>query len=223
MKNNFINYIKKTLYIFVFIVINNAYAGSYDDFFAAIQRDDAQAVQALLVRGFDPNTMSPKGQYGLYLALREPSPKAAQVLIDWPKTDVNRLNANGESPLMLAALKGYQDLAEKLIRKGADVNKTGWTPLHYAASGGHLSLISLLLENSAYIDAESPNGTTPLMMAAMYGTPAAVKLLLREGADPQLRNQQKLSALQFAQRGNRPDSVEAIAAFIRSKRPAGQW
>ncbi|MDD5324860.1 MAG: ankyrin repeat domain-containing protein [Polaromonas sp.] len=223
MKNNFINYIKKTLYIFVFIVINNAYAGSYDDFFAAIQRDDAQAVQALLVRGFDPNTMSPKGQYGLYLALREPSPKAAQVLIDWPKTDVNRLNANGESPLMLAALKGYQDLAEKLIRKGADVNKTGWTPLHYAASGGHLSLISLLLENSAYIDAESPNGTTPLMMAAMYGTPAAVKLLLREGADPQLRNQQKLGALQFAQRGNRPDSVEAIAAFIRSKRPAGQW
>lgn len=223
MKNNFINYIKKTLYLFVFIVINNAYAGSYDDFFAAIQRDDAQAVQALLVRGFDPNTMSPKGQYGLYLALREPSPKAAQVLIDWPKTDVNRLNANGESPLMLAALKGYQDLAEKLIRKGADVNKTGWTPLHYAASGGHLSLISLLLENSAYIDAESPNGTTPLMMAAMYGTPAAVKLLLREGADPQLRNQQKLSALQFAQRGNRPDSVEAIAAFIRSKRPAGQW
>ena len=223
MKNNFINYIKKTLYIFVFIVINNAYAGSYDDFFAAIQRDDAQAVQALLVRGFDPNTMSPKGQYGLYLALREPSPKAAQVLIDWPKTDVNRLNANGESPLMLAALKGYQDLAEKLIRKGADVNKTGWTPLHYAASGGHLSLISLLLENSAYIDAESPNGTTPLMMAAMYGTPAAVKLLLQEGADPQLRNQQGLSALQFAQRGNRPDSVEAIAAFIRSKRPAGQW
>lgn len=223
MKDNFINYIKKTLYLFVFIVINNAYAGSYDDFFAAIQRDDAQAVQALLVRGFDPNTMSPKGQYGLYLALREPSPKAAQVLIDWPKTDVNRLNANGESPLMLAALKGYQGLAEKLIGKGADVNKTGWTPLHYAASGGHLSLISLLLENSAYIDAESPNGTTPLMMAAMYGTPAAVKLLLREGADPQLRNQKKLSALQFAQRGNRPDSVEAIAAFIRSKRPAGQW
>lgn len=223
MRNNFINYIRKTLYLFVFVVLSNAYAGSYDDFFAAIQRDDAQAVQTLLVRGFDSNTMSPKGQYGLYLALREPSPKAAQVLIDWPRTDVNRLNANGESPLMLAALKGYQGLAEKLIRKGADVNKTGWTPLHYAASGGHLSLISLLLENSAYIDAESPNGTTPLMMAAMYGTPAAVKLLLREGADPQLRNQQKLSALQFAQRGNRPDSVEAIAAFIRSKRPAGQW
>ena len=124
---------------------------------------------------------------------------------------------------MLAALKGYQGLAEKLIKRGADVNKTGWTPLHYAATGGQLPLVGLLLENSAYIDAESPNGTTPLMMAAMYGTPAAVKLLLQEGADPRLKNQQGLSALQFAQRGNRPDSVEAIAAFIRSRRPAGQW
>ena len=58
---------------------------------------------------------------------------------------------------------------------GADVNKPGWTPLHYAATHGHLAIMDLLLEEHAYIDAESPNGTTPLMMAAHYGTPAAVK------------------------------------------------
>ena len=61
------------------------------------------------------------------------------------------------------------------------------------------------------------------MMAAMYGTPAAVKLLLQEGADTQLKNQQGLTALQFAQRAQREESIEAIAASIRSKRPAGQW
>jgi ankyrin repeat protein len=155
--------------------------------------------------------------------LQEPSLKAAEVLVNWPKTNVNTLNSKDESALMLAALKDHQDLAEKLIKKGADVNKTGWAPLHYAATNGHLALISLLLENNAYIDAESPNGTTPLMMAAMYGTPAAVKLLLEEGADPQLKNQQGLTALQFAQRANRPDSAEALAAAIRSKRPAGRW
>jgi hypothetical protein len=114
-------------------------------------------------------------------------------------------------------------LADKLIKKGADVNKTGWTPLHYAASGGHTALIGLLLENSAYVDAESPNGSTPLMMAAMYGSEASVKILLQEGADPKLKNQQGLTALDFAQRGKRPDAVAAIAAAIRSKRPAGQW
>jgi ankyrin repeat protein len=223
MSKNLTSYIKNTIYLFVFIGFSLVHAGSYDDFFSAIKQDDPGKLKALLARGFDANTVNPQGQQGLYVALREPSLKAAQVLIDWPKTDVNILNIKGESPLMLAALKGHKNLVEKLIKRGADVNKTGWTPLHYAASSGQLSIISLLLEHSAYIDAESPNGTTPLMMAAMYGTPAAVKLLLQEGADVQLKNQQGLTALQFAQRGNRPDSVEVMAAFIRSKRPAAQW
>lgn len=223
MRKSLTHYINKLIYLVVFIGFGAAHAGSYDDFFSAIKQDNPVTLKALLARGFDANTPDPKGQQGLYLALAEPALKAAQVLISWPKTDVNQLNAKGESPLMLAALKGYQDLVEQLIERGADVNKTGWTALHYAASSGQLPTISLLIEHSAYIDAESPNGTTPLMMAAMYGTPAAVTLLLREGADPQLKNQQGLSALQFAQRGNRPDAVQAIATFIRSKQPAGQW
>ena len=82
---------------------------------------------------------------------------------------------------MLTALRGQLELAKALIAKGADVNKTGWTPLHYAGSSGHVDMIRLLLEHSAYIDAESPNGSTPLMMAAMYGNDAAVQLLLDEG------------------------------------------
>jgi ankyrin repeat protein len=220
---NLIHYFKKAIYLFVIAGFSCANAGSYEDFFLAIKQDNPAVIQNLLQRGFDPNTIDPNGQTGLFIALREPSLKSAEVLIDWPKIDVNALNSKGESALMLAVLKDHQALAEKLIKKGADVNKTGWTPLHYAATHGHLALISLLLENNAYIDAESPNGTTPLMMAAMYGTPEAVKLLLQEGADPQLKNQQGLTAVQFAERGNRPDSVEAIAAAIRAKRPAGQW
>ena len=220
---NFIHYFKKAIYLLVIAGFSSASAGSYEDFFLAIKQDNAAVIQNLLQRGFDPNTVDPNGQTGLFIALREPSLNSAEVLIDWPKIDVNALNSKGESALMLAVLKDHQALAEKLIKKGADVNKTGWTPLHYAATNGHLALISLLLENNAYIDAESPNKTTPLMMAAMYGTAAAVKLLLEEGADPQLKNQQGLTAVQFAERGNRPDSVEAIAAAIRAKRPAGQW
>ena len=89
-------------------------------------------------------------------------------------------------------------------------------PLH----NGHLDVIRLLLEQHAYIDAESPNGTTPLMMAAHYGTPEAVKLLLAEGADPTLKNQLGLSAIDFAFRANRTDAADQITAAIRSKAPA---
>jgi uncharacterized protein len=217
------HYFKKVIYLIVIVGFSSATAGSYEDFFVAVKRDDPALIQDLLRRGFDPNTIDPAGQTGLIIALRQESLKAAEVLISAPKTDLNQLNPKGESALMMAALKNQKDLADKLIKKGADVNKTGWTPLHYAATHGHLAIISLLLENSAYIDAESPNGTTPLMMAAMYGTPAAVKLLLEEGADPQLKNQQGLTALQFAERANRPDAIEALTSAVRSRPSTGQW
>lgn len=217
------NYFKKILYFIVATGFSLAMAGSYEDFFAAVKQDDAAGVRALLNRGFDPDTLDPKGLSGLYLALREPSPKVAQVLIDWPKTNVEIRTAQDESPLMMACLKGELELARRLIARGADVNKPGWTPLHYAATNGHLEVMELLFANNAYIDAESPNGTTPLMMAAQYGSTAAVKRLLEEGADPALKNQLGLTAIDFAQRASRPDAVELIALAIRGTRAKGKW
>ena len=226
MRKLFINHFKSLVYLYVsigFSAFNISYAGSYDDFFKAIKIDDAPTISLLLARGFDVNTLDPQGSHGLILAIKEPSLKAAQALVNAPKIDLNLLNGNGESPLMLAALKGELDLVEKMVKKGADVNKTGWTPLHYAASNGHSAVIRLLLENYAYIDAESPNGSTPLMLASMYGSPESVKLLLDEGADPLLKNQQNMTALQFAQRAQRVDSIELLTQAVRSKQATGKW
>ena len=115
---------------------------------------------------------------------------------------------------MLVCLKGNLKLAKLLVSRQADINHPGWTPLHYAATGGHVAIVQLLLDESAYIDAESPNGTTPLMMAARYGNPAVVKLLLEEGADLHLKNQIGLTALDFAKQGNQPGAVKVIEAAI---------
>ena len=223
MTNILTNYIKRIVYLYVFIGLSSSHAGSYEDFFTAIKADNASVIVQLLNRGFDVNTLDSKGQHGLLLAVKEQSLKAAQALVNAPKIDFNQLNASGESPLMLAALNGQLDLSEKMVQKGADVNKTGWTPLHYAASNGHVPVIKLLLENHAYIDAESPNGSTPLMMAGMYGSVEAVKLLLEEGADPLLKNEQGLTALEFAKTGQRPDATEILEKVTRSKRATGAW
>jgi hypothetical protein len=50
-----------------------------------------------------------------------------------------------------------------------------------------------------------------------------VKLLLEAGADPLLKNDQGLSAIDFAHRANRADSAELIAAFVRGRQPKGTW
>jgi len=198
-----------------------------DEFFRAIRQDNDAAVRSLLARGFNPNTKDEKGTPGLVVALQEGALRVASLLIDSPRLVPETRNAADESPLMMAALKGHAELARRLIARDADVNKPGWTPLHYAATGGHLDIMRLLLEEHAFIDAQSPNGTTPLMMAASYGTPEAVKLLIEAGADISMRNQKGMSALDFAQRAERQNSVELLLTALRWKlrggAPRGQW
>ncbi|MDT8991642.1 ankyrin repeat domain-containing protein [Curvibacter sp. APW13] len=200
-----------------------ATAGSYDDFFIALRQDNDLAVANLLERGFDPNTIDPAGQSGLFLALKIRSVRSALVLAKAPATVIDARNAQDESPLMLAALRGYVDICRLLIEREADVNKPGWTPLHYAATGGHAAVVRLLLDEHAYIDAESPNGSTPLMMAAMYGTLEVVQLLVLAGADVTLKNELGLSALDFATRAGKPDTVAYLETFLRQARTGGTW
>ncbi len=218
-----INYFRYIIYLVVAIGVSCANAGSYEDFFAAIKRDDAWVVQGLLSKGFDADTPGPDGQSGLMLAIREPAPKAAAVLIDWPHTRIDLRNKADESPLMIAALKGHVDLARRLIKRDADVNKPGWTPLHYAATGGHIEMMDLLLEHHAFIDAQSPNKTTPLMMAAMYGSAQTVKFLLQAGADVNMKNQLGMTAVDFAVRADRKEAAEMIAQQSRRERSGGRW
>lgn len=214
---------KKLLYLVVFVGYSAVHAGSYEDFFQAIQFNNAPALQELLDRGVDPNSVSPSGQPALLAALADEHWAVAQTLIAHPAIQVEVRNAKDESPLMLAALKGQLALCEQLIARGADVNKTGWAPLHYAATNGSLPIIQLLLDRYAYIDAESPNGTTPLMMAALYGTIDAVKLLLDAGADVGIKNGLGLTALDFAQKSKKAPSIELVAGAMRALRSKGGW
>ncbi len=197
-------------------VMSCAQAGAYDDFFKALEFDNVQEVQRLLSRGMDPNTPNENGAPALVVATRLGASKSAMLLVQHPKTQVNVVNAVDETPLMLAALNNQLEVAKALIARDAEVNRKGWAPLHYAATKGHIEMMRLLLDNSAYIDAESPNGTTPLMMAAYYGTPLAVKLLLEEGADPMPRNQSHVNALDLALKAERQQSAFYLRAFIEA-------
>ena len=205
---------KYALYIIVLVWFFPVKAGSYDDFFEGLKTDDVKVVANLLARGFDPNTLSFDGQYPLVLAIRRPSPAVLDLLLRTKGLRAEVRTAKDESALMLASMGGMVEVCKRLIALDADVNKTGWTPLHYAASGGHIEVIKLLLSHSAYIDAESPNLTTPLMMAAMYGSPQAVELLLAEGADASLKNQKGMTALDFADVADKQTSAKILVRHM---------
>ncbi len=212
--------IKHVVYIVFFIYSTFSFAGSYEDFFVAIKNDEVKVISSLLMRGFDPNTVDLNAEPAILNTLRHGSLKSFELIAKHPKVNLNVRNTHGESALMLLCLKGDLDLAKMLIKRDADINHPGWTALHYAATGGHTDVIQLLLDESAYIDAESPNGTTPLMMAARYGNEKAVQLLINEGADLTLKNQLGLTALDFADQGRRPESIKLLQSASKSAEEA---
>lgn len=211
MKQNF----KYAIYLFTAIAYSVASAGSYVDFFRAVNIDDARTVGALLARGFDPNAANEAGQTGLVLALRDGSPKVAALLLAQPQIKVDAANASDETPLMMAALRGDLGWMQRLIDRGAAIERPGWTPLHYAASGAEPKAVALLLDRGAAIDAPSPNGSTPLMMAARYGDQRSAVLLLARGARADTRNVAGLTASDFARAAGRDALAATLAQAAR--------
>ena len=205
---------KILIYLYVFIGFSISKAGAFDDFFKAIVFDQVPVVGNLIYRGMDPNTPTEKGEPALVFAVRSGAPKTVAFLLKQAGIQTDATNTADETALMLAANANDLPSANLLIEAGASVNRPNWTPLHYAASKGHTEMMRLLIDNDAYIDSESPNGTTPLMMAAYYATPKAVKLMLEEGADPTLQNKDGQTALDMALSKDKKLSAQYIRVFL---------
>ena len=193
----------------------------------AIIRDDFVQVREWLRQGMDPNTKVGRGEPALVKAMQLDSLRVVEELLQSPKLRIDMANPAGETALMYACIKGNLDLVKRLLAKEARINQPGWTPLHYAVSANNehsLEIVRLLLDNNAYIDAESPNKSTPLMLAAQYGSQEMVQLLLDAGADVQLRNQQGLTAVDFARRSERVFMVEMLdTAYRATRRTKASW
>lgn len=204
-------FLTKAALIILFLMTNlQAMANFNDDYLKYISRDSAEGVKELIEEGYDPNTILPSGNSLLNAAILENAFKTAKYLINHKKIKIDLRNQSDETPLMLACLRGNLDLVKLLIYRGADVNKTGWTPLHYAASAGRVDIMKFLIDKYAYIDAISPSGNTPLMMATLYGDEKSVLYLLSQEADPTILNGAKRNAIQLAKASERFTLAEIL-------------
>ena len=181
------------------------------DFAKAAKFDDASEVKSLLKKGVNPNTVDANGSPMLVLATREKSLKVIDVLLGDKNIDVDLSDKNGETPLMMASIDGNLPLVKTLvIDHKAQLDHIGWTPLHYACAKGQLEVAQFLIANGAIVDSMSLGNTTPLMMAVQSGNEKLVKLLLDKDADLQLRNSQRLTAIDIADIYGKPWISEGL-------------
>ena len=186
----------------------------------AIAQDDAPKVAYMLRElAYDPNFYLPNGDTPLVFAIRmDAKVSTNQVLLRSFKINVKVPTLRGETPLMLAAIKGDQPLAQKLIEMGAPVNANfGWTALHYAASTGQTAMTRFLIEKGAQVNARTERGVTPLYMAARIVASPTVDVLLEAGADKTLCNDQGISPEAIA--AKRGDSKLAQKLHINACAP----
>jgi ankyrin repeat protein len=137
--------------------------------------------------------------------------------------DVNARDAEGFTPLMIAAGLGQPQMVELLLNAGADVlvlePRMGATALHKAAQSGNRDVIILLLHNGAFVDQQSPVlGNTALMDAVLHKQEDGVRTLLSYGAKTSIRNHWDQSALDLAEN----DDLVLIARLIRDKVSASE-
>lgn len=113
------------------------------------------------------------------LKLRKLAAKAAQVF----HTDIFTASWNGDDALVKSFLESEPRLAE-----ASDESDYGesWTALMYACYRGHQSIVQLLLDHKASVNATNRLGFTALFYAAQRGHLAICSQLMEKGADPTL-------------------------------------
>jgi ankyrin repeat protein len=100
--------------------------------------------------------------------------------------DINVINNERNTPLILASKLGHCDCVKFLIEKGADINHTnnGYSPLEFASINGHVECVNFLIEKSEKIN---PNykyfKEKSMIIVSMYGKFECLKSLIDKCGD----------------------------------------
>ena len=166
-------------------------------------------VERLLGAGANADAAHSSGETALMSAARTGNTAAVGLLLA-SGADVGAAERNrGQTALMWAAAQGHTGIVHSLLAAGADlharskvrpqlVNSTGnadytgvmevqaggFTPLLFAARGGHVDVVRALVAAGAPAGEAAADGTTALVIAAHSGHTPAALTLLEAGADP---------------------------------------
>lgn len=127
--------------------------------------------------------------------------------------DVNTINSQGHTVLMVAVSYGLEDVVSLLLEYGAKVDKIGLhgeTALGSAALRGFDDIAQLLLIHGTHPDCGKNTGKTALSQAAISGSLNIIKLLLDCGADPNAVSSNGATALVCAADNGRIKTAQLL-------------
>ncbi|XP_003799543.1 B-cell lymphoma 3 protein [Otolemur garnettii] len=152
-------------------------------------------VQLLVMAGASPMALDRHGQTAAHLACEHRSPTCLRALLDSaaPGTvDLEARNYDGLTALHLAVNTECQETVLLLLERGADIDavdiKSGRSPLIHAVENNSLSMVQLLLQHGANVNAQMYSGSSALHSASGRGLLPLVRTLVRSGADSGLKN-----------------------------------
>jgi ankyrin repeat protein len=122
--------------------------------------------------------------------------------------------ASEDLRVVSAAMKGDRDAVRNLVKAAADVNAAqgdGTTALHWAALKGDTEMTQVLLYAGANVHAKTRiGGYSPLFMASKTGAAPVVDLLLKAGADANLKSSDGLTPLMMAAISGNEETVNLL-------------
>uniref|UniRef100_A0A0A9WC50 Ankyrin repeat and KH domain-containing protein 1 n=1 Tax=Lygus hesperus TaxID=30085 RepID=A0A0A9WC50_LYGHE len=137
----------------------------------------------LIERGANIEEVNDEGYTPLMEAAREGHEDMVAVLLVKGANINAQTEETQETALTLACCGGFLEVANFLIKNGAEIELGASTPLMEAAQEGHLDLVRYLLEANADVNAQTQTGDTALTYACENGHTEVAKLLLQYGAD----------------------------------------
>lgn len=140
--------------------------------------------------------------------------------------DINAIDRNGNTPLLLAIERGRDEIASTLILRGASLsirNKQLQTPLHVACQYNCIQIVPLLLQNQADINTIDSNGNTPLLSSMKQGYIELSILLIDMNADYNIIDRDFQSAYAIAVSKcyeNMVDFIKEKQGYMSGRSPA---
>ena len=216
------------------IPLHHTDQADYSAFHAAAAMGRTEIIAMLLEDGYLPGQSTRvNGRNAIHLACIHGREEALQILLSHGGLDyINAVDANDETPLQLAIMRGHKCIVDTLIQAQCKVRisvplacRTGpcGTPLIHAAVYEQMDIMKRLLRAGAEIDEKGPWGATALHWASRKGNTRMVRYLLSKGANPRTSDAFGCIPSGVAQFGQHIDAANILALFeSRSAYPCGK-